>query len=676
MAINTPERGQPVLLQAAETVSEETERRPRPKKRAPGLGAVAYAMIVGAFWVGAAAAFLWGYFGPEGLAKLAPPLWVLTGFATFMPPLLFIAGAWTLARGLAMASAAEELSAASERLFTADETSARTAARLGRVVRRELDALNAGLDGAFTRLRALETVLEDQISALDEAGARADVRAEAAASRLGNERERLDALAGSLSDAAARASELVAGRSAQLKSNMELAENTLRTAGHNLESQIATFRTAADAAAEAPHAVAVELDRQSKRIEQVSDAAMARSEFILGRQERHRAAMMELLQRLRDDGMTFETGLAEQRSAIERAVSAVSSQAQTFETLFIDADRRLEVLMANSATRTTQLAASVAREVERLKDLSEGAGTALTRVIEALRDAGVSAQTLIGETTSEAKTNAKSLVGDAMAECERLLRAAGELSAESRQIKETLTSAIAEIQNHMVMLPDVARQEAQRVRDMVRIETEEILDLSARTLSTVHARSVSRPTPRVAQQNAVEAPHEEPEGEGLMGLARRLTQRSRRKDENKSWDMSTLLAAAETQDSKGRDIKPEAAAALGALQALLADLAIDLDAMAAGSGEDEWRRYLAGDRAVFARRLGQAIDAQTVDRITELYRENARFRDAANVYIGEFETLLARARQGDGGGLLASSILSADTGKIYLALAYALGRLS
>jgi hypothetical protein len=403
---------------------------------------------------------------------------------------------------------------------------------------------------------------------------------------------------------------------------------------------------------------------------------MARSEFILGRQERHRAAMMELLQRLRDDGMTFETGLAEQRSAIERAVSAVSSQAQTFETLFIDADRRLEVLMANSATRTTQLAASVAREVERLKDLSEGAGTALTRVIEALRDAGVSAQTLIGETTSEAKTNAKSLVGDAMAECERLLRAAGELSAESRQIKETLTSAIAEIQNHMVMLPDVARQEAQRVRDMVRIETEEILDLSARTLSTVHARSVSRPTPRVAQQNAVEAPHEEPEGEGLMGLARRLTQRSRRKDENKSWDMSTLLAAAETQDSKGRDIKPEAAAALGALQALLADLAIDLDAMAAGSGEDEWRRYLAGDRAVFARRLGQAIDAQTVDRITELYRENARFRDAANVYIGEFETLLARARQGDGGGLLASSILSADTGKIYLALAYALGRLS
>jgi len=172
---------------------------------------------------------------------------------------------------------------------------------------------------------------------------------------------------------------------------------------------------------------------------------------------------------------------------------------------------------------------------------------------------------------------------------------------------------------------------------------------------------------------------EESDADGLRGLARRLTQRSKRKPgegKPKNWQMSTLLAAAETGEAR-KDLKPAVAAALGALQAALSDMAVDLDAIAADGDphEEEWRRYLAGDRGVFARKLAAAIDGEAVNRIATLYRENARFRDSANAYMEEFEALLARAREGDGGGLLASTILSADTGKIYLAIAYALGRL-
>jgi hypothetical protein len=682
------ERSQPVLLQTAEPFAEEhAESRPA-LRRSQGTGALLFALILGAFWMGAAAAYLWGYFGPKGLTGLDIQEIAVLGFATFVPPMLIVACAWAFTRGLAMASTAELLADATDKLFSADETASRTAARLGRAVRRELDALNAGLDGAFSRLRALEGVLENNIAALDEAGARADVRADSVAARLAQERDRIDQIAGSLTDTAARASELVAGRAAQLKATIETAEGSLRQAGIQLDSHASGFRTAAEAAAAAPHTVAVELDKQAKAIETVSDAALARAEFVLGRHERHRASMGDLLQRLTDETATFETALAGQRTSLDRAVAGIQDEAKKFVSVVGETDRQLDLTMANAASRATQLAQSFGRESDKMKEISENANTTLARLVDSLRDAGVGAQTLIGETANEAKKNAKSLVGEAMGECERLLRTAGELSAQANDIRSTLANAVGEVERHLLTLPSLAQQEAARVRDTVRSETEQMLDISARTISTLHARNAARNGLRPAQPGEPEA--EAQPNEGLMSMARRLTQRAPKAKpaqqkaqppanlDGKNWNMRTLLAAVETEESSDKDLKPGAAAALGALQAALSDIAVDLDAIVGGdiSGEEEWKQYLAGDRSIFARKLAESISTDTVERVCTLYRENAKFRDAANIYMAEFESLMARAQDGDGDGLLTSSLLGADTGKIYLAVAYALGRLA
>ncbi len=677
MATPIFERNQPALIQSGDASGEAKPARLSEGRF--GLVVMFVAGILAALWTGAASAYLWGYFGPKGFASLDIQQISLSIIAAFVPSLLFIAAAWALARGHAMGIAAGALVDATDRLFSADETASRTAARLGRAVRRELDALNTGLDGAFARMRALESILENQIAALDQAGARAEVRGEAVASRLTQERERIDAVAGTLADAASRASETVAGRAAQLKATMETAESSLKTAGQTLDAQAAEFRAAASAAADAPRLAAIELDRQAKAIETVSDASMARAEFMLGRQERHRAAMNDLLLRLKEESGAFESALGRERAAMSLAIEALSGEAQKFENVTGNAERHLEHIMANAATRAGQLTQSFTREAERLKESSDAANATLVRLLDALREASAGAQTLIGETAGQAKTDARALVGEAMAECEKLLRTSGEMSVQAREIRTTLATAIEDIQRHILSLPGVAQQEAQRVRQMVRSETEEILDLSARTLSTIHARSAPRPS---FNPRAIEQAPEEPEGDGLFGLARKLTSRPKQKPrigktDPKAWEMSKLLAAAETGETKARDLKPSAAAAMGALEAALADMAVDLDVIAgdAAPGEEEWRLYLAGDRAIFARRLAVAIDSETVDRVAALYREDARFRDAANIYMSEFEALLARAREGDGGGLLTPSILSADTGKIYLAIAYALGRL-
>ncbi|MEY4964485.1 MAG: hypothetical protein RL274_68 [Pseudomonadota bacterium] len=653
--------------------------RLKPSRFAPlALGA---GILLSLFWIGIAAAFVWGWLGPQGLSAQPLSTLALIAAAIALPPFLFVAIAAALARSAAMADATKLMLAASDRLFAADETAANNAARLARAVRRELDGLNTGLDVAFQRMRTLEAVLEKQISTLDDAGARAAVRGDTIAARLNQESQRLESLGDHLTDAASRAGESVAGRAAQLKAMMESAEGTLKMATQSLDVQAAGFRAAITAAAESPLEAAKTLEVHASRIEEVSDAAMSRAEFVLARQEKHRSQMQELVQKLKDESDAFETALSQQRTGMEHAIESLGGEAKKFELVTGDAEHHLELIMANAANRAAQLTGAFAREAERLTETSEAAATVLAGLSAALKDAGTGAQTLIGESAAQAKHDARLLVGEAMAECERLLRTAGEMSAEAGKIRGLLSETTRDVEKHLIRLPALAQEEARRVRQMMASETEQLLDLSARTMSTLHARSTHKVTS--PDLGGPMKPQPEPESDGLKGLARKLTSRrppdkAGRKDDGKTWEMKTLLAAAE----HGGDMRMvpktgiDNAATLGALELALADMAIDLSALdEVQPGDEDWKRYLAGDRAVFARRLADAIDSRAVDRIATLYRDDERFHSAADAYLSEFETLLMRAREGDGGGLLTSTLLSADTGKVYLTIAYALGRL-
>lgn len=669
-----PQAGQTVLL-------------PRTRPSRFGLVVLLGAFVMALFWIGVGAAFLWGYLGPQGLATLDPARKALVAAAVFLPAFLFLAVAAVLARSAAMSDATRVLLQTSERLFAADDLAAASAARLARVVRRELDGLNTGLDVAFQRMRTLEAILEKQISTLDDAGARAQVRSETIAARLNQENARIAAAGDGLVDAAGRAGETVAGRAAQLKATMESAEGTLKMATQSLDVQAAGFRAAATTAAEAPLQAAKALEEQATRIAEVSDTAIGRAEFVLARHEKHRSQMIELAQRLQEESQNFETVLSKQRNQLEQAIAGVSGETQKFESVAGDAGRHLDMLMANAVHQTGQLTNAFVREADRLKEAGENANAVLAHLSAALKDAGIGAQTLITESAGQAQQDARLLVGEAMAECERLLRASGEMSAEAGRIRNLLTEATRDLEKHLNSLPALAEEEARKVRQTMAAETQQLLDMSARTMSTLHARSAGKlAAPDLAAPMKAAT---EPEPEGLKGLARKLTSRraERRPAESKGWEMKTLLAAAEQEGDEIRLTAPGAAAAaggmglntaatVGALQLALADMAINLSALgSAQPGDEEWKRYLSGDRAVFARRLADAIDESAVDRIANLYRDDRQFHDAADAYLAEFESMLARAREGDGGGLLTSTLLSADTGKVYLAIAYALGRL-
>jgi hypothetical protein len=655
---------------------------PETKLPRSGVAILAFGAVLAAFWAGTASAYMWGYFGAQGLGRLDPQLMSFVAVVTFLPPLLVIAMTFALARAQTLSETARYLANVSDRLTSADESAVQSAQRLGRAVRRELDALSSGLDGAFGRMRALETALQDRLAQLEDAGARAAVRAETIAQRLHAERDGIEELSTRLDDASARAAETLAGRSAQLKAMIEAAGNELKASGHTLDAQVAQFREAAEKAAAAPQVAAVELDRQSKQIEAAGEAAAARAEFVLARQERQRVAMNELLTRLKQEADAYQAVLENQRHGAERAAAFLAGQAQHLGEVTTEGARRMDIAITDATARAAQLASGFVRDAETVKQTSDTVAEGIARLADGLREAANNAQALIADSTADARRQSLEFVGETMGQCDQLLRAAASVAEEADKARAALTRAAEEAERHIVKIPGIAAQEAQRVRETVRAETEQMLDMSARAISTLKGRNgrrvVEEPVPGQPATAAVEA-----QGEGLLGLARRITQPKRRVEDrtvergserSKSYQLSDVLAAAEAGSKSAA--KPGIASALAPLQAALAELAGDLDPLAGDPSDPAlWRRYLDGDRGVFARRLASSIGPESVDRISGLYRDNTRFHEAADAYIAEFEDMLARAREGDRDGFLASTLLTADTGKIYLTVAYALGRL-
>jgi hypothetical protein len=91
---------------------------------------------------------------------------------------------------------------------------------------------------------------------------------------------------------------------------------------------------------------------------------------------------------------------------------------------------------------------------------------------------------------------------------------------------------------------------------------------------------------------------------------------------------------------------------------------------------DLLRRYRNGERNVFARRLATMLGAEHMRIIARKYQEDREFRETVDRYIHQFEALLEQTARSDRENVLVETYLTSQTGKVYVTLASAIGRLS
>ncbi|MGB6949548.1 MAG: hypothetical protein WBD84_10190 [Methyloceanibacter sp.] len=181
--------------------------------------------------------------------------------------------------------------------------------------------------------------------------------------------------------------------------------------------------------------------------------------------------------------------------------------------------------------------------------------------------------------------------------------------------------------------------------------------------SHLDRRSVARPQGQPAQYpNQVEQRQVEPR------------QPDRRRE---AWSVNDLLANAETSPQPQRP-DPYAPRApqprpAGPAQGLrLDEIARAMDHRTAA---EVWQRFRAGEQGILGRHLYSLDGQATFDEISRRYERDGDFRATVDRYIGDFERLLNEAEQNDPDGRMLQNYMTSETGRVYLLLAHASGRL-
>jgi hypothetical protein len=155
------------------------------------------------------------------------------------------------------------------------------------------------------------------------------------------------------------------------------------------------------------------------------------------------------------------------------------------------------------------------------------------------------------------------------------------------------------------------------------------------------------------------------------------------------WSLGDLLARASRGDENnyagGRNddsygAPPIAAPPAGAARKsenspMIFDMKDIANAVEENIAADVWRRYHKGERNILNRGIYNRDGQATFDQVKRRYESDSTFRHIVDRYLADFERMLQDASKADPKGRTVQTHLTSETGRIYLVLGHASGRL-
>ncbi|NUT00048.1 MAG: hypothetical protein HOP96_03625 [Sphingomonas sp.] len=411
------------------------------------------------------------------------------------------------------------------------------------------------------------------------------------------------------------------------------------------------------------------------------------------------------------DGLTSR--IAEQERASQRIV------AETTRAL-AELDQHFTGLAETGDQRAAAFAQSIGRARTELQQLAEETGTQDTAV-EALAERAAALQNYVGRLTADVKDQLSIAIEDAEVGAQRLIRSTEAIRPELDWMREaaieasdrirasaagiaeqqdrfaallatldegvgtagerltTLASAIAEAQTEatklshetgpalidsMVQVKEAAAHAAERAREAIT----SVVPKSAESLSEATREALAKVIREEVEQRLVE----------VETTAARAVEAARAASDRLTEQMLTLGRSASAleqhMEQVGAQQREKDSEAFARRVALLIDsmhsASIDVGKILSDEVDDKaWDSYLKGNRGVFTRKAVRLLEGSETRAIRAHYEIDMEFQQAVNRYVHDFEAMLRRVVADKDGGIIAVTLMSSDTGKLYAALA-------
>jgi len=411
------------------------------------------------------------------------------------------------------------------------------------------------------------------------------------------------------------------------------------------------------------------------------------------------------------DGLTSR--IAEQERASHRIV------AETARAL-AELDQHFAGLAETGDQRAAAFAKSIGRARSELQQLSEETGTQ-NSAVEALAERAEALQNHVGRLTNDVKDQLSIAIGDAEAGTERLIRSTERIRPELDWMRDaaveaserirvsassiaeqqdrfatllatldegvgtagerigTLAAAITEAQGEatrlshetgpalidaMVQVKEAASHAAERAREAIaNVVPQSAAKLSDATRDALQKVIKEEVEARLAEVEATAARAVD----AARGASDRLTEQM--------LSIGRTAAALEQHmeqiNSQQREKDSETFARRVALLIdSMHSASIDVGKLLSDEVDEKaWDSYLKGNRGVFTRRAVRLLEGSETRAIKAHYDADIEFQDAVHRYVHDFEAMMRRVVADKDGGIIAVTLMSSDTGKLYAALA-------